>query len=295
MLYTDPARGELDMVFQFEHVDLDSGPRGKWDIVPMTMLDLKRSLGPLAGRPRRGRLEQPLPRQPRPAALREPVRQRRARAPRAVGQGAGDRAAPAPRDAVRLPGRRARPAQRRASPASTSCATSSRSTTTPRRSRAARTPTTVMAALSAQGPRQRARADAVGRLADGRVHDRYAVDRRAPAVGDGQRRRPGRRPRLGVRPLPAADRAAARRARGRPRHVPDAAARRRAGVRVRARARRRPAARRGQPVRRAPTWSPDLAEAPYDAADLVLGSVPGSTPSPTDPLAAWESRVYRLR
>jgi oligo-1,6-glucosidase len=44
-IYTDPAREELDMVFQFEHVDLDSGPRGKWDIVPMTTLDLKRSLG----------------------------------------------------------------------------------------------------------------------------------------------------------------------------------------------------------------------------------------------------------
>ena len=45
VLYTDPARGEVDMIFQFEHVDLDSGPLGKWDIVPMTMLDLKRSLG----------------------------------------------------------------------------------------------------------------------------------------------------------------------------------------------------------------------------------------------------------
>ena len=44
VLYTDPARGELDMVFQFEHVDLDSGPRGKWDLVPMTARDLKTSL-----------------------------------------------------------------------------------------------------------------------------------------------------------------------------------------------------------------------------------------------------------
>ena len=43
-LYTDPARAEVDMVFQFEHVDLDSGPSGKWDIAPMTMLDLKHSL-----------------------------------------------------------------------------------------------------------------------------------------------------------------------------------------------------------------------------------------------------------
>ena len=45
VLYTDPSRGELDMVFQFEHVDLDSGPKGKWDVLPMTMLQLKLSLG----------------------------------------------------------------------------------------------------------------------------------------------------------------------------------------------------------------------------------------------------------
>jgi oligo-1,6-glucosidase len=27
VLYTDPERGELDMVFQFQHIDLDSGPQ----------------------------------------------------------------------------------------------------------------------------------------------------------------------------------------------------------------------------------------------------------------------------
>ncbi len=43
--YTDPANRELDMVFQFEHVDLDSGPGGKWDLRPMRMIDLKRSFG----------------------------------------------------------------------------------------------------------------------------------------------------------------------------------------------------------------------------------------------------------
>jgi oligo-1,6-glucosidase len=32
--YTDPASGELDMLFQFELVDLDSGPRGKFDLLP---------------------------------------------------------------------------------------------------------------------------------------------------------------------------------------------------------------------------------------------------------------------
>ena len=43
-LFTDPARGELDMVFQFEHVDLDHGPGGKWDDRPASVLDLKRNL-----------------------------------------------------------------------------------------------------------------------------------------------------------------------------------------------------------------------------------------------------------
>ena len=42
--FTDPARGELDMVFQFEHVDLDHGPGGKWDHRDASVLDLKRNL-----------------------------------------------------------------------------------------------------------------------------------------------------------------------------------------------------------------------------------------------------------
>ncbi|MEY9951716.1 alpha-glucosidase [Leifsonia sp. EB34] len=43
-LFTDPARAEVDMVFQFEHVDLDHGPGGKWDDRPVSVLDLKRNL-----------------------------------------------------------------------------------------------------------------------------------------------------------------------------------------------------------------------------------------------------------
>jgi oligo-1,6-glucosidase len=43
-LFTDPARAEVDMVFQFEHVGLDQG-RSKWDIRPLKMRDLKASLG----------------------------------------------------------------------------------------------------------------------------------------------------------------------------------------------------------------------------------------------------------
>src|SRR3954453_23692841 len=44
-LFTDPAREEVDMVFQFEHVQLDQGPTSKWDIRPLKLLDLKRSFG----------------------------------------------------------------------------------------------------------------------------------------------------------------------------------------------------------------------------------------------------------
>src|SRR4051795_2673772 len=45
VLFTDPARAEVDMIFQFEHVQLDQGPDSKWDIRPLKLLDLKRSLG----------------------------------------------------------------------------------------------------------------------------------------------------------------------------------------------------------------------------------------------------------
>jgi oligo-1,6-glucosidase len=43
-LFTDPARAEVDMVFQFEHVQVDQGD-SKWDVRPLRLTDLKRSLG----------------------------------------------------------------------------------------------------------------------------------------------------------------------------------------------------------------------------------------------------------
>jgi oligo-1,6-glucosidase len=43
-LFTDPARAEVDMVFQFEHVGLDH-EGSKWRPVPLKMRDLKASLG----------------------------------------------------------------------------------------------------------------------------------------------------------------------------------------------------------------------------------------------------------
>lgn len=42
-LYTGSERNELNMVFQFEHMDLDSGPTGKWDLRPWTLHDLKQT------------------------------------------------------------------------------------------------------------------------------------------------------------------------------------------------------------------------------------------------------------
>jgi oligo-1,6-glucosidase len=42
-LFTDPARAELDMVFQFEHVALDQGA-SKWDLIPLDLRLLKASL-----------------------------------------------------------------------------------------------------------------------------------------------------------------------------------------------------------------------------------------------------------
>ncbi|WP_449385237.1 glycoside hydrolase family 13 protein [Cellulomonas soli] len=45
VLFTDPARAEVDMVFQFEHVGLDHGPGGKFDPVPLDLRALKESLG----------------------------------------------------------------------------------------------------------------------------------------------------------------------------------------------------------------------------------------------------------
>ena len=44
VLFTDPARREVDMVFQFEHVGLDHGEH-KWDRRPLELAELKASLG----------------------------------------------------------------------------------------------------------------------------------------------------------------------------------------------------------------------------------------------------------
>ncbi len=42
-LFTDSARSEMDLVFQFEHVGLDHGASGKWEKKELKLQDLKRS------------------------------------------------------------------------------------------------------------------------------------------------------------------------------------------------------------------------------------------------------------
>lgn len=44
LLYTDEERHELNMVFTFEHMDLDSAPGGKWNLKPLYLPDLKKNL-----------------------------------------------------------------------------------------------------------------------------------------------------------------------------------------------------------------------------------------------------------
>jgi oligo-1,6-glucosidase len=44
VLYTGADRGELNMVFQFDHMGLDSGPGGKWDLKPWSLADLKQTM-----------------------------------------------------------------------------------------------------------------------------------------------------------------------------------------------------------------------------------------------------------
>ena len=78
-LFTDPARAEVDMVFQFEHVQLDQGDE-QVGRPPARAARPQGVVRPLAGRARRRRLEQPLLEQPRPAARRVALRRRR-RAP----------------------------------------------------------------------------------------------------------------------------------------------------------------------------------------------------------------------
>lgn len=44
VLYTDPERKEVNMIFTFEHMDLDSAPGDKWNLKPFELVELKENL-----------------------------------------------------------------------------------------------------------------------------------------------------------------------------------------------------------------------------------------------------------
>lgn len=43
-IYTNPGNQEVNMIFTFEHMNLDSGPNEKWDVRPLELVALKRNL-----------------------------------------------------------------------------------------------------------------------------------------------------------------------------------------------------------------------------------------------------------
>ncbi len=44
VIYTNPDNKEINMIFTFEHMGLDSGPAEKWDLKPLNLVDLKENL-----------------------------------------------------------------------------------------------------------------------------------------------------------------------------------------------------------------------------------------------------------
>ena len=148
----------------------------------------------------------------------------------------------------------------------------------------------VLPVAGRQESRQRPHAHAVGRVRDRRLHDRYAVAAGQPRPRRDQRGGRGRRPGLGVPPLPAADRAAARRpGRGR-RALHSAAPGRPAGLGVHPHPRRRQllvlANCSSTPATVEPGDLPVL-----DGSEILL---PTHGASYTLTLQPWESRLHRL-
>ena len=235
-LFTDPERGEVDMVFQFEHVELDH-VGSKWDLQPLRLTDLKRSFGRWqAGLAERGwnslywnNHDQPRvvsrygDGSPEAAKMLGTILHMHRGTPYVYqGEELGmtnfpfSLARPVPRHRVAQPLRR----------------------------------NGFAASAAGREPRPRAHADAVGRLAARRLHDRHAVARSQPEPRRDQRRGAAGGSRLGLPPLPPADRAAPQRAGRGPRRLHDAARGRRARLRVHAAVRGHRAARARELLRR---------------------------------------------
>ncbi|GJE99983.1 glycoside hydrolase family 13 protein [Phanerochaete sordida] len=242
--YVLPQNRELNMVFQFELMDLDLGValRAHAQAVAARGHEaLRRQVADAYARA--GLLEHALHREPRPGALRVALRRRLGPLARAVGEAARDAPDDAERDALRVPGRGNRHEELPASVGhrgvqgrrddqllqrGTFAAHEGRGHAERRHGRRYRR-------LPEEGPRPRANASAVERGSTRGLHDGHAVDARERRLRRGLERRgrsARRRQRLGV--LAARDRAAQAAGRARVRRLPDAAAGPRAGLRVHA-------------------------------------------------------------
>ena len=244
--YSDPARAEIDMVFTFEHVSLDAGT-SKWDLRPLRLTALKANLSAWQdGLAEVGwnSLYWDNHDQPRIVSRWGDDGEHRVASAKTLGHGA----APAARHALRLPGRGAGHDQR---PLHQPGLLPRHRVGELGEGRHRRGPDDAGGAARARGEvaGQRPHPDAVGRVAARGLHHRHAVAAGQPQPHRDQRRSRAQGPGLGVPPLPAADRAAARAARRGARGLPAPAARRRAGVRLRAHARRHDAHGAGQPLR----------------------------------------------
>ncbi len=209
VLFTSPERHELDMVFQFEHVELDYG-RNRYDPRPLRLPELKASLAAWqAGLAGRGWNSLYWGNHDHPRSLSR------------FGDDGEHRVASAKTLATVLHLHQGTPyvyqgdelGMANAPFAGISelkdiqalgfyAAAVARGDAQPARAPAGHRPTE---------PRPGPNPGPVGLLPERRVHHRYALARRQPGLRQGQRGRSGRRPGLGVRALPQARRAAPRR------------------------------------------------------------------------------------
>ena len=173
---TDPSRHELNMVFTFEHVDLDTVPGGrKWDLADLPLPVLKHNLEHWQKALESRGLELALLGQSRPAAGSLAVRRRQCRTPRELREDPRLGTAPAQGHPVHLPGRRVRDDQRSAD--RDRALSRRRLPRLPRRGhrgghRRGRRP----ALARTKQPRPCPYAGAVGRFVECRIHHRNAGD-----------------------------------------------------------------------------------------------------------------------
>jgi oligo-1,6-glucosidase len=208
VLFTDPARHELDMVFQFQHVQLGMGAN-KFDLRPLHLPDLKAAMADWQlGLAERGWNSLYFGNHDQPRSVSR------------FGDDGPHRVASAKTLATVLHLHRGTPYvyqgdELAMANAPFTAITDYRDIETLRfyadaDRTARRRPARATGRDGQDEPRPGPDPGAVGRVPGRRLHHRHTLAGRQPRPHHGQRGRPGRRPRLGLRALPPADRAASR-------------------------------------------------------------------------------------